>query len=194
MNARRYTMDNRSKGVEDTRRAIIAAAGELFSTAWYEDVTLADLATGAGVSHQTVLNHFRSKEGVLAAVAEQYHADTASARDRVREGDHKGAVRVLVAEYERIGDLNVRASLLEQRFEAFREPMARARAWHRAWVERIFADLLPPDGPVRQVRLAAVLAAVDVATWQVLRRGYGFSRHQTIAAMTTLIDGLEATE
>ena len=36
----------------------------------FEDVTLAAIASAAGVSHQTVLNHFESKEGVVLAVAE----------------------------------------------------------------------------------------------------------------------------
>ena len=37
---------------------------------YYEDVTLAEIARAAAVSHQTVLNHFSSKEGVALAVAE----------------------------------------------------------------------------------------------------------------------------
>ena len=47
----------------------------LFLEHAFEDVTLAAIAAAAGVSHQTVLNHFSSKEGVVLAVAEELRAD-----------------------------------------------------------------------------------------------------------------------
>ena len=47
----------------------------------YDDVTIASVARDAGVSHQTLLNHFESKEGLFAAAAERFAADlVASAR------------------------------------------------------------------------------------------------------------------
>ena len=57
-----------------------AAAAELFVERAYEDVTLVAIAKAAGVSHQTVLNHFESKEGVVLGVAELMKAERMSVR------------------------------------------------------------------------------------------------------------------
>ncbi|MCU1345206.1 MAG: hypothetical protein JWL70_1472, partial [Acidimicrobiia bacterium] len=91
-----------------TRQAIVAAAKALLLEQHYEDVTLAGIAKAAGLSHQTVLNHFESKEGVARAVATQLGEETTGARALAHPGDAPGAVKVLVGEYERIGDANVR--------------------------------------------------------------------------------------
>ena len=61
---RSYTMNTRADAVADTRDRIIRSAIGLLLESWYDDVTLAAIAAAAGVSHQTVLNHFESKEGV----------------------------------------------------------------------------------------------------------------------------------
>jgi AcrR family transcriptional regulator len=61
--ARPYTMSNRADAVASTKERIATAALELLMERRYDEVTLADIAKGAGVSHQTVLNHFESKEG-----------------------------------------------------------------------------------------------------------------------------------
>ena len=79
---RTYTMDARADGVASTRRRICRAARALFLEKAVEDVTLASIAAAAGVSHQTVLNHFESKEGVIIAVAELLREETASSPRR----------------------------------------------------------------------------------------------------------------
>lgn len=56
-----------------TRRAIVAAARERFATHGYEESTLADVASDAGVSGPTVAFHFGSKTGLLAAVIGDYY-------------------------------------------------------------------------------------------------------------------------
>jgi hypothetical protein len=56
----------RAESTAATREAIVHGAHRLFFERHYEDVTFAEIATAAGVSHQTVLNHFESKEGVVS--------------------------------------------------------------------------------------------------------------------------------
>ena len=67
---RTYTMAARADAVVSTRETIVREAMQLFFDHAFEDVTLADIARAAGVSHQTVLNHFASKAGVAMAVAD----------------------------------------------------------------------------------------------------------------------------
>ncbi|MCI0685672.1 MAG: TetR/AcrR family transcriptional regulator, partial [Sporichthyaceae bacterium] len=64
---RPYTMRARAEGVAATRDRIAQATLRLALEQPYEDITLAAIAQAAGVSHQTVLNHFESKEGAARA-------------------------------------------------------------------------------------------------------------------------------
>src|SRR5919106_473745 len=78
--ARTYTMRARAEAVEATRERIARAAMQRFLTEPYDDVTIASVARDAGVSHQTLLNHFESKDGLFAAAAERFSADPAERR------------------------------------------------------------------------------------------------------------------
>ena len=184
-------MAARADGVEDTRRRVLAAARELFSSQWYDDVTLASIADGAGVSHQTVLNHFGSKEGVFAALAHEVEAEIAAVDARAEPGDTATAVRTLLDRYEAMGLANARMVVQEHRVQALHDVLERGRVLHRAWVERTFAHRLPPSGPRRRHKVAALLAATEVMAWKALRYDYGFSRADTRAAITMLIETLE---
>jgi AcrR family transcriptional regulator len=52
----------------DKRKAIIDAAEHLFTTAGYENTTMAQVARGAGVAVGTVYLYFKNKNDLLAAV------------------------------------------------------------------------------------------------------------------------------
>ena len=86
----------RAEGMVATRDRIVQATMKLALEQAYEDITLAAIAREADVSHQTVLNHFESKEKVAAAAAEQLSRDTAAARARAKPGDFRRAIRILV--------------------------------------------------------------------------------------------------
>src|SRR5215212_3567115 len=58
---RAYTMDLRAAAAGATRERILDTAAEAFLEHWYDDVTIASVAKHAGVSGQTVLNHFGGK-------------------------------------------------------------------------------------------------------------------------------------
>ena len=53
----------------DTRTTLLEAASRLIEGRGIADVTLADIASAAGVSRQTVYLHFGNRAGLLAAVA-----------------------------------------------------------------------------------------------------------------------------
>ena len=102
-------MDARAAGVASTRERIARAARDLFLAKAFEDVTLASIAAAAGVSHQTVLNHYESKEGVVVAVAELLaRRGDARPAHAAAPGDVTGALHALVGDYEQMGDANVR--------------------------------------------------------------------------------------
>jgi AcrR family transcriptional regulator len=65
---RRYSSALRTEQTELARSRILTAAGELFLDRGYLGTTLAAIATGAGVSVQTVYNVIGSKAAVLKAV------------------------------------------------------------------------------------------------------------------------------
>src|SRR5215210_329404 len=81
---RTYTMGARADAVEATRERIARAALARFIAEPYDAVTIAGVAKDAGVSHQTLLNHFESKEGLFTAATERFGADVVATRgDRV---------------------------------------------------------------------------------------------------------------
>ncbi len=188
---RSYVMGERADTVDATHRRILEAGRTMFFENWYDDVTLNGIASAAGVSHQTVLNHFGSKDGVFSAVVEAAHGETAGRRNAVQPGDTDAAVDVLLAQYEAVGLANFRATCEERRVPALKAALDDARTWHRDWVERTFAHALPASGAARRQRIAAFLAATEVAAWKSLRHDYGFSKRDTAAAMSTLVKSLE---
>jgi AcrR family transcriptional regulator len=187
---RAYTMNTRADAVATTRDRIVSAAQSLLFEHAYEDITLAGIAKAAGVSHQTVLNHFESKEGVAAAVAAVVGAETVAARDRAVPGDVKQAVHVLVGEYERFGDANARWAATAERLGSLAAFLDEGRASHQAWLARVFADDLPASAAARRRAINALHAATDVYTWKLLRRDLALGRQETERTIVGLVTGV----
>jgi AcrR family transcriptional regulator len=184
-------MTSRTAAASVTREGIVNAASELFVAEHYEDVTLRRIAVAAGVALQTVVNHFETKESVFAAVVERVSAEISGRRDDVAPGDVRRAVAALVDDYELTGDPTLRTLAIEDRVAAVRPALARGRATHRAWVQRVFPAAL--DGLERRQRrrrLAQLVAATDVFTWRLLRRDQRLSRAETILAMAEMVEAL----
>jgi AcrR family transcriptional regulator len=188
--ARVYTMGSRADGVAETRERIVRSALKLFVDHWFEDVTLAAIAEAAGVSHQTVLNHFESKEGVGRAAAEMASRETEGRRAKAVPGDSRSAVATLVGEYERTGDANVGWAMSADRLGSLAPLLDHARAAHQRWLEDIFASQLPSTPAARRRLVNALHAATDVYTWKLLRRDLRLSRAETERTMIELVSGL----
>ncbi len=187
---RQYTMTARADAVVSTQETIVRAAMQLFFDRAFEDVTLTEIARAAGVSHQTVLNHFSSKAGVASAVAEVVSAETTSIRDRAVPGDVAGAVTLLVGEYERFGDANFRWAATAERLEVVGDAMEAGRASHRAWLEAIFGARLPRHPTARRRSLHALHVATDVYSWKLLRRDLGLGRPETERTIVQLVEAI----
>jgi len=175
-----------------TRDRIVEAALRLALEQAYEDITLVAIAETAGVSHQTVLNHFASKENVAAAAGELLSRQTLAAREKAMPGDHTSAVAILVEEYERFGDANARWAIASDGLGSLSTMLDDARAGHQAWLGRIFSDQLPRAPVARRRAIHALHAATDVYTWKLLRRDLKLTRVETERIMLDLINGIVA--
>lgn len=66
------TEGNPGSRADETRQRIIEAAAEVFAEKGYARATTRALAAAAGVNEVTLFRHFGNKEGLFAAVTEQY--------------------------------------------------------------------------------------------------------------------------
>ena len=186
---RPYQMTARADAVATTKERIVEAATALFLEHAYEDVTLAGIASAAEVSHQTVLNHFESKAGVVAGVAEVMDEQIDAARyGDVEPGDVAGALHALVGDYERMGDANARWAMED--LDELRAVLDYARAGHQRWLATMFGADLPPKGAARRRAVNALHAATDVYVWKLLRRDLRLSRAETEKTMIALVEGV----
>ncbi|MFC8043303.1 TetR/AcrR family transcriptional regulator [Nocardia sp. NPDC057353] len=185
-------MTSRAKAREQTREAILDAAIELFVDAWYDEVTIADVAAAAGVSPQTVVNHFGSKIGLyLAGLAERFAPAVAAGRAEAVPGDVDSIVRTVVRDYEYTGDGTWRLLALAERMPELLPIIEDGHRSHRHWVETVFAAVL--ERHPEQDRLSDLLVVVlNVGTWRSLRRELGLSREATVAHLVTLVGALLA--
>jgi AcrR family transcriptional regulator len=171
---RTYRMDTRRAAAAATRERILSAAVDAFLTGWYDEVTLQDVAHAAGVSGQTVINHFGGKEPLFAAAVARISEEIGARRDSAPAGDMDALIAALVEDYEITGDATIRLLALEERVEQIAPLLAEGRGYHREWVRATFGrpDLLPE-----------LVVATDVYTWKLLRRDQGLSAHATRASI-----------
>jgi AcrR family transcriptional regulator len=147
-------------------------------------VSLEDIAERASVTAQTILRRYSCKDDLIAAAADEARQSIKGQRDEVPVGDVAGAIKALVRTYEEHGDRVSRLLAQEERVAAFRLITDAGRAYHRQWVERVFAPFLATPRGSRRQRLSAQLIAIcDLYAWKVLRRDLGLSRENTELAM-----------
>jgi AcrR family transcriptional regulator len=185
---RRYRMGVRAEATAATRRRILEALVRLGAERFVDEITLDDVADRAGVTVPTVLRHFGSRNGLLAAAAEEIKATVLAQRSEAPVGDIPGAVANLVEHYERWGDRIVRLLAQEERVPVLRTFLEEGRAVHREWTERTFAPFLRRrSGAARRRLRAQLVAACDVYMWKLLRRDLGLGRGETERALVELL-------
>ncbi len=186
-------MKARAEAAEATRRRLAAVAMDRFLAEPYDEVTLTAIAEAAGVSQQTLLNHFGSKEGLFMAGVALFTERSKEQLYAAAPGDVARAVAVLVARYEESGDANVRLAMVEDRIDAVATALAAARASHQEWLETIFADQLPASPAQRRRAVHALYAATDVFTWKLLRRELGLSAAATRNVINDMVGAIVAS-
>lgn len=156
----------RASRAERTRERLRAVALELFTTQGFDETTVEQIATTAGVSHMTFFRHFPTKESVIVEdlydplIAEAVRAQPTDLRplERVRRG--------LLAAWtgapiEIDDETRARIGVMA------RHPSLRAKAWENTReTERVVVEALVEAGTPRReavVAAGAVLGAVMAA-------------------------------
>lgn len=188
---RRYRQVARAEGQQRTREALLDAAEREFFAGRFENVSLEELAARAGVTKQTLLRHFGTKEGLLEASARRGRERIAAQRFGAPAGDVAGAVDNLLGHYEQQGEGALALGALEGRDAVLGEVLASAKQLHYAWVEHAFAPQLERvRGRVRARRRAALIALCDVQVWWLLVHDLGFSRAEVRRTLIEVIERL----
>lgn len=191
-NKRPYRMGARAEAAEETRLRILDAVIGLHMERYYDQISLDDVAERAGVTVQTVLRRFDSKDQLIDVASEVARERVMSQRSEAPVGDIAGVVENLVDHYEEWGDGMLRLLAQEDRVPAFRKATDAGRTLHYEWVERTFAPLLAERaGEARERLLAELVAVCDVYFWKILSRDLGLSREQTVLAMRETIIALK---
>jgi AcrR family transcriptional regulator len=198
---RPYKQVARAQAQERTRETLLQAASEEVERDGWTQASLESVAERAGVTKQTALRHFGSKEGLLDAVIRRTSSIVVKERAQAPIGDIPGAVANLVRHYERYGDMVVRmlpyrdavVRVLgrEPRVPLVQRAVDRGEEVHEEWVLRTFEPQLARlDTRARERRLAQLVAVCDVHVWKILRREIGLSPPRTEAALVELIERL----
>jgi AcrR family transcriptional regulator len=184
---RPYVQVARAASRDRTRAALLDATEEAFFARPWEQVSLESIAADAGVTKQTLLRHFGSKEGLL-------EAGSARAIERVREqrlsaptDDLEAAVDNLLEHYEDLGDRALRLEAMEGD-PAVANIVERGREFHGDWVDHAFGAWLDAArGRDRARRRGALIALCDVHTWRILSRDLGLPRSEVRATLISTI-------
>ncbi len=188
-----YRQGSRALAAEATGRRIIDAFAALIALRRFDEITLDDVAAGAGVTRQTVIRRFGDKMGLMRSVGERIGEQVAANRYHRPAGNPAEAVARLVGDYEETGDLVISVLNQEDRSPELKEILNVGRAGHRLWVEESFGHFLAGlAADLRERRLIQLIAVTDVWVWRLLRRDQKRSAEeveQLIAELVlTLID------
>lgn len=183
---RTYTMGARAEAVERTRRRILDGLVGLAATRPFAEISLDDVAGAAGVSVQTVLRQYGSRDQLFETATQVATQEVLESR-RTPSGDPAAAVRTVVAHYEEQGRTALLMLAQETHDQVARRATDLGKKMHRDWVREAFA---PATDDV--VLLDLLVVATDVYTWKLLRLDRGLSRTTTQKRMLHLVTALLA--
>jgi len=190
---RAYSMTNRSVAAARTQESILRATVELATEKLTVEIVLADIADRAGVTVQTVLRHFGSRDRLFDAAVTFANSEVVTER-AAPVGDVAEAVRVIVDHYEIRGDWVIALLGQEASNERIRGITVPGKQLHRAWVETVFDPQLLNMTESGSPAIADLLTvATDVYTWKLLRRDRGLSRDTTERRIRQLVDAILAS-
>lgn len=185
-------MGARAEAVAGTRQRILEAVRDIAYERFDFDPTLAAVAERAGVSVQTVLRHFSSREALLIAAAEAALGAVAEER-RPTAPDIDSAISTLIEHYELRGDFALALVANEARDPQIAAIAESGKQEHRRWVAAVFTDRLPAAEAAREELLDLLVVATDVFAWKLLRRDRGHDVPTVHARMRTMTTALLAS-
>ena len=184
---RPYVQRARAEASEATHQRIMDALIGLVSERWSMSVQLSEVAERAGVSVQTILRRFGSRDGLFDQALAAEGAKVEAER-RAPAGEPEEALRILVDHYEKRGDGVMALLAQEATDERIRAIVTNGRAVHRDWVASVFTPWLEGiDEAERRDRMRLLIVATDVYVWKLLRRDMGLPRGEAQAHMLRLV-------
>jgi AcrR family transcriptional regulator len=161
---------------QDTRRRILAAAGELFSARGYEDVTIRDIAAAADADPALVIRYFKSKNDLFVLVRQpDLQLTAAPGQLPTAENVTRALVELSLAQGTRLFDVTAvgrpeATELLQEQMET-----------------KLVQPLMDAFGlaPAGRVQIEAIAAIVV---------GAGFMRHRMEAPGLRPLDAGQLTE
>jgi AcrR family transcriptional regulator len=183
MRSRTYVKVARAQRELRTRTALLEAAERAFFAGIWEATTLDAVAAGAGVTKQTLLRHFGTKDGLLEQTFQRAYDRVQAQRMRAPADDIDAAVENLLEHYDSVGDASLKIAAMRGG-QLITELGRRARQLHYDWIDHAFgawlAALLPRD---RAHVRATLITICDVRAWDILTNELGLSRADTKAAL-----------
>jgi AcrR family transcriptional regulator len=190
---RPYKQVARAQAQQRTQDALLDAAGSEFDEGHWGQVSLETLAGKAGVTKQTLLRHFGSKEGLLLRSLARGAAQVLDQRFSAPVGDIAGAVENLLDHYEAFGRRGLRISTWQDGPALLSKLERVGRQVHYDWVDYAFGPWLESqEEHVRTRRRAALIALCDVHTWWLLSHDLELARAEIRATLIGAIEGLLA--
>lgn len=178
-------MRARAEAVAETRGRILRAMLDLHVERFHDQITLEDVARRAGVTVQTVLRQFGTRDRLVTAAADQATHEILAQRSAAPVGDVEGAIENLLDHYEGWGRSALRLLAQEERVPQLRALADGGRAAHYAWVERTFAPFLAATSdPLLRPKL---ITLTDVFTWKLMRLDLGLDRPGIASALASMI-------
>jgi AcrR family transcriptional regulator len=188
---RPYTMRARAEAAQATAERILDAALEAFGSSAFSEVTLQEIADRAGVTVQTIIRRFGSKDGLFDEVADRERSRVQDRREVPAGASLRRKVEVLVEHYEEDGDTVWRLIQEEDRSSRVARVVAEGRELHRSWVETHLAELAGSlRGAEYRSHVDAVVAATDLFTWRLLRCDLGRDKEEVVDVMVRILEGL----
>ncbi len=190
--ARPYRQAARAEAAEATARRILAAFSDCMRSQWFDEITLDEVASRAGVTVRTVIRRYHGKEGLLKGFVDDF-VHSANITRETPPGDIDAAVGRIAALYEDWGDSVIRNLAEEPRHPALKPLLDLGRSEHRAITAQAYAPWLERLAePDRRRVLDALVVATDVYTWKLMRRDMGRSREETMILLRRLVDAVLA--
>jgi AcrR family transcriptional regulator len=190
---RPYRQVARAQAQRRNRDALLKVAADEFYRGSWPRISLESLAGRAGVTKQTLLRYFGSKDGLLLEALSRGAAQVFKQRWSTPRDDIGGIVENLLDHYEQWGERALRIGAW-QNGPAFLARLSQvARGVHYEWVDYAFGAWLERlQGDERKRIRAALIAICDVQSWWVLAHDLQLERAEVQATLTTAVGRLLA--
>jgi AcrR family transcriptional regulator len=193
MSKRAYTLKERARKQDDTRRRIVEATSQLHEEVGPVNTTVAEIARRAGVQRLTVYNHFPTDAELFGACSAHWMERHPLPDPGAWAGIEDPAERLrtaLLALYARYAETEAMTTNVLRDAEVL--PALAGVLEGAAAYTSVVTDLLLAGRGLRGRRRARVRAAIALAisfaTWRTLVRAQGLSAHDAVAVATGAVE------